>query len=163
MNVCILLCTVVLGFMVMNFPFGKIFMGDGGAYLIGFCLAWVAILLPIRNPSISPWCSLLACLYPVLEVLFSMARRLSRNLHPGHPDRLHLHSLVKTRIVNKHLVGLPPVLMNSAVSPFIWSISALSCIVAVSFANNLTALIVGVALSAINYRLLYARLTRFAR
>jgi UDP-N-acetylmuramyl pentapeptide phosphotransferase/UDP-N-acetylglucosamine-1-phosphate transferase len=163
MNICILLFAVVLGFMAMNFPFGKIFMGDGGAYLIGFCLAWVAILLPIRNPSISPWCSLLACLYPVLEVLFSMARRLSRNLHPGHPDRLHLHSLVKTRIVRKRLAALPPVLMNSAVSPLIWSLSAVPCILAVSFASNLTALIFGVALCAICYRLLYLRLTRFAR
>ena len=163
MNVCILLFAVVLGFMAMNFPFGKIFMGDGGAYLIGFCLAWVAILLPIRNPSISPWCSLLACLYPVLEVLFSMARRLSRNLHPGHPDRLHLHSLVKTRIVRKRLAALPPVLMNSAVSPLIWSLSAIPCIIAVAFASNLIALVFGVALCAICYRLLYLRLTRFAR
>jgi UDP-N-acetylmuramyl pentapeptide phosphotransferase/UDP-N-acetylglucosamine-1-phosphate transferase len=163
MNVCILLFAVVLGFMAMNFPFGKIFMGDGGAYLIGFCLAWVAILLPIRNPSISPWCSLLACLYPVLEVLFSMARRLSRNLHPGHPDRLHLHSLVKTRIVRKRLAALPPVLINSAVSPLIWSLSAIPCIIAVAFASNLIALVFGVALCAICYRLLYLRLTRFAR
>jgi UDP-N-acetylmuramyl pentapeptide phosphotransferase/UDP-N-acetylglucosamine-1-phosphate transferase len=149
--------------MAMNFPFGKIFMGDGGAYLIGFCLAWVAILLPIRNPSISPWCSLMACLYPVLEVFFSIARRLSRNLHPGHPDRLHLHSLIKTRIVRKRLAALPPVLMNSAVSPLIWSLSAIPCILAVAFASNLIALIFGVALCAICYRLLYLRLTRFAR
>ena len=163
MNVCILLFAVLLGFMAMNFPFGKIFMGDGGAYLIGFCLAWVAILLPIRNPSISPWCSLLACLYPVLEVLFSMARRLSRSLHPGHPDRLHLHSLVKTRIVRKRLAALPPVLINSAVSPLIWSLSAIPCIIAVAFASNLIALVFGVALCAICYRLLYLRLTRFAR
>ena len=163
MNVCILLFAVVLGFMAMNFPFGKIFMGDSGAYLIGFCLAWVAILLPIRNPSISPWCSLLACLYPVLEVLFSIARRLARNLHPGHPDRLHLHSLVKTRIVRKRLAALPPVLVNSAVSPLIWSLRTIPCILAVAFASNLIALIFGVALCAICYRLLYLRLTRFAR
>ena len=163
MNVCILLFAVVLGFMALNFPFGKIFMGDGGAYLIGFCLAWVAILLPMRNPSISPWCSLLACIYPVLEVLFSIARRLSRNLHPGHPDRLHLHSLVKTRIVRKRLAALPPVLINSAVSPLIWSLSAIPCILAVAFASNLIALIFGVALCAICYRLLYLCLTRFGR
>ena len=161
MNICIILFAVVLGFMVMNFPFGKIFMGDGGAYFMGFCLAWVAVLLPMRNPSISPWCSLLACIYPVLEVLFNMARRLSRNLHPGHPDRLHLHSLLKTRIVRKHFAGLPPMLMNSAVSPFIWILSAVPCILAVVFARNLIALVCCVALCAICYRLLYLRLTWF--
>jgi UDP-N-acetylmuramyl pentapeptide phosphotransferase/UDP-N-acetylglucosamine-1-phosphate transferase len=136
-------------------------MGDGGAYLIGFCLAWVAILLPMRNPSISPWCSLLACIYPVLEVLFSIARRLSRKLYPGHPDRLHLHSLVKTRIVRKRFANLSPILMNSAVSPIIWSLSALPCILAVSFANNLIALIFSVALCSICYRFIYLRLIRF--
>jgi UDP-N-acetylmuramyl pentapeptide phosphotransferase/UDP-N-acetylglucosamine-1-phosphate transferase len=163
MNVCILLFAVVLGFMAMNFPFGKIFMGDGGAYLIGFCLGWVAILLPIRNPSISPWCSLLACIYPILEVLFSVARRLSRNLNPSHPDRLHLHNFIKAPLVSKHLNTLPPVLINSAVSPLIWSLCALPCILAVTFANNLTALIFCVALCAMGYRLLYLRLTRFAK
>jgi UDP-N-acetylmuramyl pentapeptide phosphotransferase/UDP-N-acetylglucosamine-1-phosphate transferase len=163
MNVCILLIAVVLGFMVMNFPFGKIFMGDGGAYLIGFCLAWVAVLLPMRNPSISPWCSLLACIYPILEVLFSIARRLSRKLHPGHPDRLHFHSLVKTRIVRKRLAALSPVLINSAVSPLIWCLSALPCIFAVTFANNLTPLVFSVSLFAICYQLLYLRLIRFGR
>jgi len=161
MNVCLLLFFVVLGFMAMNFPFGKIFMGDGGAYLIGFCLAWVAILLPMRNPSISPWCSLLACIYPILEVLFSITRRFSRNLHVGHPDRLHLHSLVKIRIVRKRLAGLPSVLMNSAVSPLIWILSAIPCILAVSFANNLIALIFSVSLCAICYKFIYRRLIMF--
>jgi len=163
MNVCILLFAVLMGFMVMNFPFGKIFMGDGGAYLTGFWLAWIAILLPIRNPSISPWCSLLACLYPVLEVLFSMARRLSRNLHPGHPDRLHLHSLVKTRIVRKRLAGFPHTLVNSAVSPLIWSMSAVPCILSVAFASNLIALVFSVVICAICYKLIYFRLIRFAK
>jgi len=161
MNVCIILFAVVLGFMAMNFPFGKIFMGDGGAYLIGFCLAWVAVLLPMRNPSISPWCSLLVCLYLVSEVLFSIARRLSRNLHPGYPDRLHLHSLVKTRMLRKRFGALPPVLMNSAVSPFIWSLSAVNCIFAIVFSNNLTILIFGVALFVICYKLIYICLIRF--
>jgi len=163
MNVCIMLFAVVLGFMCMNFPFGKIFMGDGGAYLIGFCLAWVAILLPIRNPSISPWCSLLACIYPILEVLFSIARRLSRNLHPGHPDRLHLHSLIKVRIVRKHLASLSPVLMNSAVSPLVWAFAAFAATLAVWLSKHTNSLMLAVGLSALAYHLTYRRLIRFAK
>ena len=31
----ILFTASILGFMVLNFPFGKIFLGDGGAYLLG--------------------------------------------------------------------------------------------------------------------------------
>ena len=34
---------VTLGFMLVNFPFGKIFLGDGGAYLLGFLVGWIAI------------------------------------------------------------------------------------------------------------------------
>ena len=31
----ILLNSAILGFFVLNFPFGKIFLGDGGAYTLG--------------------------------------------------------------------------------------------------------------------------------
>jgi hypothetical protein len=34
-----------------------------------------------------------------LEVLFSIWRRTKRNLHPGHPDRLHLNNLGQISIV----------------------------------------------------------------
>ncbi|WP_205758243.1 MraY family glycosyltransferase, partial [Macromonas bipunctata] len=80
MVVCMVLVSVIAGFWLVNFPLGKIFLGDGGAYLIGFCLGWIAVLLPMRNPGISPWASLLACAYPILEVLFSILRRHRRKL-----------------------------------------------------------------------------------
>ena len=34
-----LYAALVLGFFVVNFPHGKIFLGDGGAYFAGFLLA----------------------------------------------------------------------------------------------------------------------------
>ena len=40
-----LLISVVLGFMVLNFPMGKIFLGDGGAYALGHLLVWSAIII----------------------------------------------------------------------------------------------------------------------
>jgi hypothetical protein len=43
----------VLGFFLWNFPGGMIFLGDGGAYLLGFYVAEVSILLLVRNPTIS--------------------------------------------------------------------------------------------------------------
>ena len=67
--------SVSLGFGVVNWPLGKVFMGDGGAYLLGFMVAWVAILLPMRHPdAVNGWATLMACAYPVIEALFSIAR-----------------------------------------------------------------------------------------
>jgi UDP-N-acetylmuramyl pentapeptide phosphotransferase/UDP-N-acetylglucosamine-1-phosphate transferase len=45
----------LLGFLVWNYPAGKIFMGDGGAYLLGFWLGELSVLLVVRNPDVSPW------------------------------------------------------------------------------------------------------------
>lgn len=160
-KVCLLLGAIILGFWLANFPLGKIFLGDGGAYLIGFLLAWVAVMLPMRNPEVSVWASLLACAYPVLEVGFSMARRFARSLHPGHPDRLHLHSLVKSRVIKKLRLRWKPVFRNSAVSPLLWLYALLPALLAVLFYDNTPALIASFVASAILYQLLYRRLIHF--
>jgi UDP-N-acetylmuramyl pentapeptide phosphotransferase/UDP-N-acetylglucosamine-1-phosphate transferase len=55
--VCWCLLAANLGFLVWNWPLGRLFLGDGGAYLLGISLAWLVVLLPARNPLISPWVS----------------------------------------------------------------------------------------------------------
>ena len=93
---CALVAIALLaGFFVLNFPYGRIFMGDAGAVMTGFLLAAIAVALPQRNPEISPLVGLIALAYPVTETLVSILRRLSRKGgNPGNADRLHLHSLV---------------------------------------------------------------------
>ena len=82
----------VLGFFIWNFPSGLIFLGDGGAYFLGFFVAEVSILLLVRNDSVSPLFPLLVCFYPAFETLFSMYRRLLLRQQPAHmPDGIHLH------------------------------------------------------------------------
>jgi UDP-N-acetylmuramyl pentapeptide phosphotransferase/UDP-N-acetylglucosamine-1-phosphate transferase len=98
-SVALILAACVWGFFWVNWPFGKLFLGDGGSYFIGFALAWVAVLLIERNPGVSPFAALTVCVHPVTEVLFSIFRRKVRKDHPGMPDRLHFHSLVKRRYV----------------------------------------------------------------
>jgi UDP-N-acetylmuramyl pentapeptide phosphotransferase/UDP-N-acetylglucosamine-1-phosphate transferase len=160
-QVCLVLASVTAGFLLINFPFGKIFLGDGGAYLMGFLLAWVAVLLPARNPAVSAWAPLLACGYPILEVLFSIWRRHQRNLHPGHPDRLHMHSLVKSRMSRKKLGHWPPVLRNAAVSPLIWIFSLVPASLSVVLSESTGWLIGGFVLSAVLYAMFYAKLVYF--
>jgi UDP-N-acetylmuramyl pentapeptide phosphotransferase/UDP-N-acetylglucosamine-1-phosphate transferase len=159
---CLVVGGAVLGFMVVNFPFGKIFLGDGGAYLLGFIIAWLAVLLASRNPGVSPWAGLLACAYPVLEVLFTIYRRTRRRHHPGHPDRLHLHSLINARVTRKWFPALPPVLKNAAVSPFIWVCSAVPAACGLLFRAQGTTLILMFIGFAGLYAWAYRRLVRFS-
>ncbi len=160
-QLCLLLASVTAGFLLVNFPFGKIFLGDGGAYLMGFLLAWVAVLLLARNPTVSAWAPLLACGYPVLEVLFSVWRRIGRALHPGHPDRLHLHSLVKSRISRKQLGHWPSVLRNASVSPLMWLYALVPASLSVMFATSTIWLIGGFLISALLYLVFYSKLIYF--
>lgn len=161
-QLCMTLAFVSIGFFLVNFPFGKIFLGDGGAYLMGFLLAWIAVMLPIRNPEVSVWSPLLACGYPILEVLFSIYRRVDRALHPGHPDRLHLHSLIKSRMIRKQFGYLSPTLRNAAVSPLLWMFALVPATLSIIFFENTIWLAASFALSAFIYSTIYARLINFS-
>lgn len=90
----------LLGLLVWNWPGGKIFIGDGGAYLLGFLLAELSVLLVVRNPGVSPWFPLLLMIYPIFETLYSVYRRkIQHQLSPGQPDNQHLHQLIRDRLV----------------------------------------------------------------
>ncbi len=160
-KVCFVLGGVTGGFLLMNFPLGKIFLGDGGAYFLGFCLAWVALLLPMRNPGVSAWASLMACGYPVMEALFSIARRYRRATHVGHPDRLHLHSLIKRRLSRIQLKHWPLTFQNAAVSPLVWILASLPAVLGVLFRQHTGTLVVLFLACALLYALFYARLACF--
>ena len=95
MKLCLILSFIMMGFFVFNFPYGKIFLGDCGAYFGGFVLASIAVMLPSRNPELTPWVCLLVCAYPILETIVSIARKTKRKGHNASmPDNLHLHMLV---------------------------------------------------------------------
>lgn len=94
---CLAFIGVLFGFLFVNFPGGHVFMGDGGAYLAGFVVAAAAVMLPERNSEVSPWASLVALAYPLLELTVASGRKRLRGRSPYAPDRLHLHMLVYRR------------------------------------------------------------------
>ena len=97
-----ILFTAILGFFVWNFPFGKIFLGDGGAYFIGFYIACLDILLNQKHQQVSDWYALAVIIYPVFEVIFSIIRRkFILGLNPLKPDNFHLHSLLFQLLMKK--------------------------------------------------------------
>lgn len=89
-----MLAAVVFGFFLVNFPFGWIFLGDAGAYTIGFVLSWFGIAVLILAPQVSAWAILLTLFWPLADTLFAMYRRSRLKKDAMSPDRLHFHQLV---------------------------------------------------------------------
>ena len=156
----------LLGFFVWNWPRGLIFLGDGGAYFIGYLVAVLSFLLVARHRGIvSPWYPFLLFIYPVFETLFSIWRkRVVRGASPGVPDGLHLHMLIFRRLV-RWAVGRRDAasltLRNSLTAPYLWLLSSLAAIPATLFWRSPHVLQAFVALFCILYVWLYLRLVRF--
>lgn len=163
MNLALLGIGATLGFLLINYPTGRLFMGDGGAYFLGFWLAEVAVLLVIRNPEINTWQVLAICGYPVIEVLYSMYRRkVIRRSSPGAPDRLHLHTLIYRRVV---CLWLPrndnqPWIRNAAVACFVASWIAAATFIAVLIGDTIGGAVTVLIAHVLLYIAIYTRLVR---
>jgi UDP-N-acetylmuramyl pentapeptide phosphotransferase/UDP-N-acetylglucosamine-1-phosphate transferase len=155
------LAACVWGFFWVNWPFGKIFLGDGGSYFIGFSLAWVAVLLIERNPSVTAFSVLLVCVHPVTEVLFSIFRRRIKQLHPGHPDRLHFHSLVKQRYVRRWFGGYSNAVRNSITGALVGLMTLTAILLAYLVQNSLLGSLIAFVGLGLGYVAIYARMVRF--
>ena len=81
----------LIPFMFMNYPKGLIFLGDLGAYSLGFILSMLTIIFFGRHPEISPWVAVLILIYPATEVIFSIVRRMLKGISIFMPDTAHLH------------------------------------------------------------------------
>ncbi len=90
----VLLAAATMGFLVLNFPSGKIFLGDAGAYTLGFLLAWMGIALISRNPDVAPISVVMVMFWPLADLSLAIYRRYRCNLPVSHPDRLHFHQIV---------------------------------------------------------------------
>ena len=89
-----MLAAGILGFLLLNYPFGLLFLGDAGAYTIGFVLSWFGISILLNVPDASAWAILLTLFWPVADTLLAILRRVQRKAPSFHPDRLHGHQLV---------------------------------------------------------------------
>lgn len=156
---CLLMIGALGGFFLFNFPLGRIFLGDAGAYSTGFMLAVVAVMLPMRHPGLSPLFGLLALSYPVIETMVSIHRRIVRDgTHPGQPDRLHLHSLVyRHRARRLARVFNAPQYRNAMTSVILWGMPLLSTLLSVLYCRNTVLVVLGLAVELAAYMLLYRR------
>jgi UDP-N-acetylmuramyl pentapeptide phosphotransferase/UDP-N-acetylglucosamine-1-phosphate transferase len=155
----------IIGFLFWNYPKGLIFLGDGGAYLIGFWIAELSLLLVLRNPSVSKWFPLLLCFYPIFETLFTIYRRIAlKHVSPGLPDAAHLHQIIYKRAVRWAIGSTEGALLtqrNAITAPYLWILSSIAVIPAVIFWNNHVALKVCSGIFALTYIWLYWSIVRF--
>jgi len=85
----------ILAFLLFNYPVAGIFLGDSGAYLLGFLATITTMLLAGRHPGLSPVLPAALLIYPLWEVCFSTLRKLFYDhISPFRSDRNHLHQLV---------------------------------------------------------------------
>jgi len=148
-----------LGFFVWNYPRGLVFLGDGGAYLLGFIVAELGILLTTRHREVSMLAPLLLVAYPVFETLFTMYRRRFIHQRPmTQPDGSHLHTLIYRRL-KRGAEGSTRA--NSSTSPYLWLLNAVAIVPATIWWSNTPALALSLAAFVLVYLDLYWRIVRF--
>ena len=157
----LIMAGAILGFFIWNYPLGLIFLGDGGAYLIGFWIAALSIWLCARHPEVSPWFALLINGYPIMETLFTIYRRkIHQNKSPGVPDGVHFHTLIYRRILQaKH--DDSALSANARTAPYLWILAGLSITPAVLWWQSTPILMAACALFMISYIWIYRQIVLF--
>src|SRR5204862_6919984 len=82
----------LLGFLRFNFPPARIYMGDGGAYFLGFQIGVFSIASSQKGAIFGALAAPLFVLaLPILDVALAILRRGFRGLPIFRPDRSHIH------------------------------------------------------------------------
>ena len=137
----------IAGFLIWNYPRGRVFLGDAGAYFLGFMYAELSIQIVARNPGVSAWFVIALAAYPIIETVYSIYRRkLVHRTASMQPDAGHLHSLIRLRLAarpeGRRLPKGSNGRVNARVAPRLWLHGAICLAVALVFYNNTPALIV---------------------
>ena len=167
-----LLTIAIFGFLVLNFPFGMIFLGDAGAYLLGHVLVWTAVSMLWLSPDISAFSILLIFFWPIADTLLAIWRRARNGKKLSSPDRLHFHQLVM-RAIEISFVGktqrtlsnpltsiiiIPAALAPMGVAVLYWDSLSITFMASCSFgAAFFAAYVVGIRWSKRSRRLISGR------
>lgn len=82
----------ISGFLCYNFPPAKVYMGDSGAYLIGYFIAALSLINSEKGTVVAAMLApLMALALPIADVLFAMFRRYLSGLPIFRPDKRHIH------------------------------------------------------------------------
>ena len=103
----------ILGFLFHNFPPAKVYMGDSGAYLIGFVIAALSLINSEKGTILAALIApVMALALPIADVAFALIRRGINGLPLFRPDRGHIHH----RLIRSGLSHQRTVLVLYAIS-----------------------------------------------
>ena len=151
-NFILYMLAILMSFLLLNYPFGKIFLGDLGAYFVAWFTGIMAILIMARNPEIPNWCAVCILGYPVIEVIFSIIRKILQSKNPFYPDKDHLH-LKLFFVLNNKIKD--PIIANSLVAPFLALIWLMPLVLVPWIYNNKILVFIAILTQIIIYFLFY--------
>lgn len=95
MPVCIALLAVAgacIGFLPYNIYPAKTFMGDGGALFLGYMIAILSVISPLKRATlVGAIVPMLALAVPIFDTVFAMIRRMANGQSIMKADKGHLH------------------------------------------------------------------------
>ena len=149
---------VILFAFIINLK-NKFFLGDSGAYLIGFSFAILLINIYKWNPELSPFFIILLLWYPSYENLFSIIRKNILNKSAMYPDAKHTHQLIFFFINKKY--KLSPFVSNIFTGQIINIYNFLIMLVALNFIKNSMIQIYLILFNIMIYNIIYLKLFKF--
>tara|TARA_B100000035_G_scaffold36111_1_gene27278 strand:- start:10954 stop:12030 length:1077 start_codon:yes stop_codon:yes gene_type:complete len=157
-NFLFLLALPLVIFAFFNYPFGKIFMGDLGAYLYGYFIAVMTIIFFGRNPVLPSWGAVLILFYPLMEIFFSYYRKIFNDkISPLYPDSYHIHlkmyHLLSNKIKKRRVA-------NGLVMPTLSILWLSPCILITWFYDSLLGIIISLIILIVAYLGFYWSLPR---
>ena len=140
-------------FLLFNYPLGKIFAGDVGAYWSGWVLGALCIDFFAKHQELLTWSVLLIVFYPLMEVTFSVFRKIIQKKSPFHPDANHLH--LKIFFFFNKILAAQPRRANNLVMPFLTFFWLIPPLLAVLFYQNLIMTLLSLGMLIIIYIVFY--------
>jgi UDP-GlcNAc:undecaprenyl-phosphate GlcNAc-1-phosphate transferase len=99
------LAGAALGFLRYNFNPAQIFMGDGGAYFMGFTLAGVGVVGLVKGvTTVAVLLPYLILAVPILDISSVVVDRLRRGKSPFSADKRHLHHRLLNAGLSQRLI-----------------------------------------------------------
>jgi UDP-GlcNAc:undecaprenyl-phosphate/decaprenyl-phosphate GlcNAc-1-phosphate transferase len=96
----------LLGFLRYNWPPARIYLGDGGAYFLGFLIGMLTIVSSQKGTALGALIApLIVLTVPILDTMMAIVRRGLLGLPLFRPDRRHLHHrLMQIGLSRKQIV-----------------------------------------------------------
>ena len=94
-SLCMALIGVTLAFLVYNFNPAKIFLGDTGSLLLGYCCVTIVLMLGEMGQTHFVLAGLIVFGLPIVDTVLAIFRRKAQGLPASAPDANHLHHILK--------------------------------------------------------------------